>query len=295
MNAPTGFVVLYKPVGPGSQGLLGAVKRLAGTRRVGHAGTLDPFASGVLPVAVGRATRLVDQLHTFPKTYRAVVRLGIETSTLDVEGEVTRREQPPRLTPEAVGEALAAFVGTIRQAPPIYSAAKVGGRRAYELARAGAEVELDDREVTIHALTLLSLSEDRLAMEVCCSTGTYVRSLGRDIAAALGTVAHLSRLVRTRVGPFGIDGALTADEMVAIAGRLGLDAVLHAPDEVLLDLPAVALSPEECVAAVQGRLLPWSSDRPGVGQRVRAYDGGGRLLCLLERTKDGLAPRLLLQ
>ncbi|MDQ3856623.1 MAG: tRNA pseudouridine(55) synthase TruB, partial [Chloroflexota bacterium] len=177
-EGPSGFLVLYKPVGPTSQSLVNQVRGLLGVRRVGHTGTLDPFAAGVLPVAVGRANRLIERVHAYSKCYRAVLRFGVRTTTADLEGEVVKIDPgiPPALA--AVQSVLPSFLGEIEQTPPAYSAAKVGGRRAYHLARAGETVQLKPRRVTIHSLEVLSYRGDQLVLDVTCSTGTYVRALG---------------------------------------------------------------------------------------------------------------------
>lgn len=290
----SGFLNLYKPECPGSQALLGPVKRATGTRRVGHAGTLDPFASGVLPVAVGRSTRLIDRLHTFPKTYVADVRLGVATTTGDPEGEVAERCPVPELSGERVETVLSRFTGEIEQVPPAYSAIRVGGRRAYELARAGESVDLKPRVVIVHALSLLSLGEDRFSIEVSCSTGTYVRSLGMDIACALGTVGYLTRLVRTRVGPFRLEDTVTLERVQDAASRLAMEEVLSPPDVVLADLQAVTLDSQEVDLVMRGAPVPVGSPPPE-GTMVRAYTEDGGILALLESSGGSLQPRLLLK
>jgi tRNA pseudouridine55 synthase len=294
-SALSGFLLLYKPVGPGSQALLGAVRRLAGTRRVGHGGTLDPFASGLLPVAVGRATRLIDRLHSFPKTYEAELRLGIETDTLDLEGRVLRRVGVPELSEPEVDGCLSRFVGLSQQLPPAYSAARVGGgRRAYDAARAGEAVELEARQVEIHQLSRLSLQGDRLRFRVTCSSGTYVRSLGRDIAAALGTAGHLTRLVRTAIGPLALVEAQTVAEVEATARELGFDRLLLPPDVLLVQTPALVSGEAETQRVLQGApLLPGVAIPPDAP--VRAYEPDGTLLALLSGASGGLAPKLLLK
>lgn len=290
----SGFVLLYKPVGPGSQALLSTVRRLAGTRRVGHAGTLDPLASGLLPVAVGRSTRLIDRLHLHPKTYEAELRLGIETDTLDLEGAVVATSPVPRLDPATVDRCFAAFLGEQQQRPPMYSAIRVAGQRSYDLARSGRVTDPPSRMIHIHDLSLLDLRPDRLRFRVTCSTGTYVRSLGRDVARALGTTGHLTRLLRTRVGPFILRDALTADELRANAERLGFPALLLPPDVVLGDLPAVLLDTAQERRVLQGMPIPARTDLPPETE-VRAYGEDGRLLALLRVAESGLAPSLLLK
>jgi tRNA pseudouridine55 synthase len=290
---PSGFLVVYKPVGPGSQRLLGPLRRLTHTRRVGHVGTLDPFASGVLPVAVGRSTRLIETLHAEPKEYRAELRLGLETTTGDLEGEVTRQSDPPALSRDDIRSALGRFVGELWQTPPAHSAIKVGGRRSYELARRGEPAELPARRVRVHNLSLVSLEADRLTFDVACSSGTYVRSLGRDLALALGSVGSLTRLVRTRVGPFGLADARTLEELEAAVSRLGLSAALLPPDAALAGFPALALSPEETRAIRNGAPIPAPQATPD--GPARGYEPEGVLLALLEPRAGTLAARALLK
>ncbi len=290
----SGLLVLYKEVGPGSQSLLGAIRKLAATKRVGHGGTLDPFASGVLPVAVGRATRLMDRLHSFPKEYVAELALGLETSTDDLEGEVIREVLPPALEPDRIREASLHFTGELRQSPPMYSAVRTGGKRAYELARQGEPVKLPERQVQVYSLEILSIHADRVTFRVSCSTGTYVRSLGRDIARALGTAGHLTRLTRTRVGPLSLEHALTLDETKNSVQALGLRSVLHSPDVLLEGLSAVSLDAQAAAATRGGRVVTMGTV-PEDGTLVRGYDETGKLLACLESSGGGLRPRLLLQ
>src|SRR5215203_3630159 len=201
-----GVLVVAKPTGPTSHDVVALVRRLAATKRVGHGGTLDPFASGVLPVFLGHATRVVEYHLGDRKAYRATVCFGASSTTDDLEGELTPSSGPaPRRA--AVEAALTNLTGTIEQRPPAYSAIKVGGRRAYAMARAGETVLLPSREVTIHALDLVSWDgsdPDRpiAVLDVECSAGTYVRSLGRDLGEAVGSAAYLGALTRTASGPF---------------------------------------------------------------------------------------------
>lgn len=290
----TGFVLLYKPVGPGSQTLLRGVKRLVHTRRVGHAGTLDPFASGLLPVAIGKATRLVDVIHSFPKTYEATLRFGIATDTEDLEGRITATDAIPLLTTAAVEAALARYLGEQQQQPPRYSAIRTRGKRSYERARSGDPLEPSPRTIRIHALRLLALDGESLRFEVQCSSGTYIRSLGRDIAMALQTVGHLTALIRTAIGPLRLHQALTPDELESHAATLGIHALILPADVVLQDLHAVVLNVEECALLRNGSLIAGDLAVPA-GTKVRGYDAAGELLGLLSRVESGLAPHLLLK
>lgn len=284
--------MLFKPVGAGSQRLLGQVRRIAGTRRVGHAGTLDPFASGVLPVAVGRATRLVDSLHSYPKEYVAELRLGRSTDTGDVEGRVTRTSPVPPAS--AVRAVLPTLMGEIMQTPPAYSAVKVRGKRAYELARQGESAVLEPRRVTIHELELLSADGATLRLRVLCSAGTYIRTLAEEIASRAGAAGHLGALTRTRVGPFRLEQALTPRELDRTAALLGLPRVLCPADEVLLSMPSVVLPLAEARQLVNGRSVDIGRGLAD-GALVRVYDEEGTLIGVAKPGAAGLRLRLLLK
>src|SRR6478735_6300786 len=218
-----GVLVVAKPVGPTSHDIVGLVRRLAATKRVGHGGTLDPFASGVLPVFLGRATRLVEYHLGDWKRYRATVCFGATSTTDDLEGALSPVAGPAP-TRETVESALGGFRGTIEQRPPAYSAIKVAGRRAYAMARAGETLELAPRSVAIDAIEIVSWDEATAGepvavIDVACSAGTYVRSLARDLGAAVGSAAYLGALVRTASGPFTLAGAVGLDEVRAAAAR----------------------------------------------------------------------------
>jgi tRNA pseudouridine55 synthase len=242
---------LNKPAGMTSRAAVDRVsKPLRGTK-VGHAGTLDPLATGVLIVCVGAATRLIEFVQRMPKTYRTVVRLGARSDTLDADGHVTVVDDPSRPDEAEVRMVLARQVGTIEQQPPAFSALKVQGQRAYDLARAGREVELAPRRVTIGRIDLRAYSWPRLELEIDCGSGTYIRSIARDAGDALGCGGLVEVLVRTRIGPFteaeAVDpGTLSVETMTSLL-RPALDAVA--------DLPRVTLSAEQVGAVAQGRSL----------------------------------------
>ncbi len=212
-----GLVVVDKPAGLTSHDVVARMRRLAGTRKVGHAGTLDPMATGVLLVGVNRATRLLGHLMLTEKAYDGVVRLGVSTTTDDAEGETVAPSSAAAVTDEQIRDALAGFVGDIEQVPSSVSAIKVGGQRAYAMVRAGKTVELAARPVTIHALDVTGISREAdtvdVAISVRCSSGTYIRAIARDLGDALGVGGHLTALRRTAVGPFGLDDAHTLDEL----------------------------------------------------------------------------------
>ena len=212
-QAVDGWVCLDKPEGLGSTDAVTRVRRLFDAQKAGHAGTLDPLASGVLPIALGEATKTVPYLMEARKTYRFTVAWGEETASFDREGEVVARSdvRPTRAEVEA---ALPAFVGAIRQVPPAFSAIRIGGERAYDLARAGQEVALEAREVVVHSAAVTAQPDaDHVEIEVSCGKGTYIRALARDLAAALGAHAHVSALRRTRVGRFCAETAVTLEKL----------------------------------------------------------------------------------
>jgi tRNA pseudouridine55 synthase len=263
-----GWLILDKPVGLGSTQAVSAVKRAlrAGGYpkvKVGHGGTLDPLASGVLPIALGEATKLSGRMLDADKAYDFTIRFGEETDTLDAEGRVvaTSEVRPTLADIEAV---LPRFTGPIEQVPPAYSALKVGGKRAYDLARAGEEVVLATRQVTVHELMILpELAEVTLSARV--SKGTYIRSLARDIARALNTVGHVTMLRRVRAGPFGLDSAISLDKLadLAIARRLEEEALLPLAAG-LDDIPALSATPREADLLRRGQQPSGSAARPGL-------------------------------
>jgi tRNA pseudouridine55 synthase len=290
-----GFLNVYKPIGVGSTQAVGRVRRAVGVRRVGHCGTLDPLAWGVLPLAMGRATRLSRYVLEMPKVYEAAVLFGVETPSHDLETHpLVQPSRPP--PPRAVEQVLPQFRGAIEQRPPDYSAVKVGGVRAYHSARAGRKLALQPRQVHVRALELVAagrigvrVAEGRLrfgdgagtsaallaGLRIECSSGTYIRALARDMGAALGCGAMLFGLVRTRVGPFNLRAA-TEMWQLNIASREGyLDTLLYAPDIAVEHLPAAILSDNARVEFSHGRALK----RPDAGLH-RLYDGCGDFLGL---------------
>lgn len=261
-----GVLVVAKPSGPTSHDVVGLVRRLSGTRRVGHGGTLDPFAAGVLPVFLGRATRLAEYHLGHPKRYTATVCLGETSSTDDIDGVRTPVASAP-VSRAAVEAALGEFIGPLRQVPPDYSAVQVGGRRAYRLARAGERVELPARDVVMHGLDLLEWddhdpSRPIAVVDVRCSAGTYVRALARDLGARLGTGAYLGALVRTESGPFRLDGAIPLDTLreQAAEGPAGIRRVLRPVDAGLEGLPHAPVTADEVRRLGEG--LPTSPKAP---------------------------------
>ncbi|MFC0588308.1 tRNA pseudouridine(55) synthase TruB [Novosphingobium aquiterrae] len=256
---PDGWIILDKPVGLGSTQAVGAVKRVCreaglGKVKVGHGGTLDPLASGVLPIALGEATKLCGRMLDASKEYAFTVRFGTETDSLDLEGAVIAQSDV-RPTLAEIAAVLPRFTGPIEQVPPAYSAIKVDGQRAYDLARKGEAVELKPRAVTIHSLTIESVLGDAATLVAHVSKGTYIRSLARDIAHALGTVGHVTMLHRLRAGPFAEIQAISLDKLNEVGKGAALENVLLPLEAGLVDIPALNLGPEQASMVRQGRVL----------------------------------------
>jgi tRNA pseudouridine55 synthase len=254
-----GWIILDKPLGLGSTQGVSAVKRALrqggyGKWKVGHGGTLDPLATGVLPIAVGEATKLAGRMLDSDKVYDFTVRFGEQTDTLDAEGSVIATSEV-RPTPPDVAAVLPRFTGPISQVPPAYSALKIDGERAYDLARAGEEVVLASRDVTIHALDLIASNADSATLTAHVSKGTYIRSIARDIALALGTVGHVTMLRRTKAGPFTLAPAISLDKLADAANARELEHLLLPLRAGLDDIPALSLDPEQAGALRQGRVL----------------------------------------
>ncbi|MCP3731618.1 tRNA pseudouridine(55) synthase TruB [Sphingomonas sp. MG17] len=254
-----GWIILDKPLGLGSTQGVSAVKRALrdggyGKFKVGHGGTLDPLATGVLPIALGEATKLAGRMLDSDKIYDFTVRFGVETDTLDLEGrEIAASDvRPSRDSVEAI---LPRFTGPIEQVPPAYSALKVDGARAYDRARKGETVELATRAVTVHSLTLHDADAESATLTAHVSKGTYIRSLARDIALALGTVGHVTMLRRTRAGPFGLESAISLDKLADAAKGRTLEQLLLPLRAGLDDIPALSLAPGQAGALRQGKVL----------------------------------------
>ena len=268
MTALHGWIVLDKPVGLGSTQAVSAVKRAlreAGEpkTKVGHGGTLDPLASGVLPIAIGEATKLCGRMLDASKSYEFTVTFGEETDTLDAEGQViaTSAARPRR---DQIESAIDFFTGEIEQVPPAYSALKVAGRRAYARARAGEEVALKSRKVTVRALSIAGHGADEVTLSARVSKGTYIRSLARDIARALDSVGHVTMLRRTRAGPFSLERAISLDKLGEAAKGRTLERHLLPLAAGLDDIPALPVTPDQAGALRQGRKLIGIAAQPGL-------------------------------
>lgn len=272
-----GILIIDKPGGLTSHDVVQRVRRATKIRQVGHTGTLDPMATGVLVVCVGQATRLSEYLLGHDKTYRATIRLGVETNTYDADGEVTATHDVSVERVE-VERALTHFVGEIQQVPPMVSAIKRGGQKLYELARQGIEIDREARAVIVHAIDLRDYQAPDAVIDVRCSAGTYIRSIAHDLGAALGTGGHLIDLRRTAAGPFTIEQAVPLDVFEAAAREGRWETLLHPSDEALSDWPVAVIAEPDRLRALNG--APIFSIKLA-GTRCRAHDEQGNLIALL--------------
>ncbi|HEY8120195.1 MAG TPA: tRNA pseudouridine(55) synthase TruB [Myxococcota bacterium] len=290
---PIGFLGIDKPVGWSSHDVVDAARRWLGTRRVGHLGTLDPLATGVLPLAIRDATKLIPFVDQQQKVYAGTIRLGTTTDTFDGEGKITRSHTGALPGEAAVRAALASFEGEIEQIPPMYSSVKKDGVPLYRLARKGEEVEREPRKVRIHAIAMTHFDAPDVGVEVACSPGTYVRVLAADLGEKLGCGAHLAGLRRTRNGPFAIDECLTPEQCDALAAAGQLEARILPPAKVL-PLPQIALTGIQARRVANGGAVAASEARgpyergpqPQVGTKFAALTPGGELLAVMELRPD---------
>lgn len=289
-----GIVLLDKPVGDTSNAALQKVKRLFHARKAGHTGSLDPLASGLLPICLGEATKVSAFLLDADKGYRVTARLGVRTETGDADGRVIEERAVAPGMRERIEASLEGFRGEVQQVPPMYSAIKHQGRRLYELARDGVEVERKARTVTVHRLELLRLEGDDFTLEVSCSKGTYVRTLVEDIAAAAGSCAHVVALRRLSAGPYEASGCVTLERLAELAeqGPEALDGVLLPIDSALARWPSVTLTRDSAWYLQNGQ--PVMVPRAPAEGLIRLYAADGRFLGVGEITSDGrVAPRRL--
>jgi tRNA pseudouridine55 synthase len=286
-----GLLNVHKPAGLTSRRVVDRIQRFVRPAKIGHAGTLDPLATGVLVVCLGPATRLISYVQQQPKRYQATFLLGRTSPTEDTEGPIDEIPDAPRPSHADLLAAAAQLQGRIEQRPPAFSALKVAGRRAYALARAGEEVDLAPRPITIHRLEVTGYEYPELRLEIECSSGTYVRSLGRDLAERLGTGAVMSALVRTAIGPFSLAAAVRLDALMAET----IGAALLDPLVAVAHLARLRLKAEEVARLFEGRAIPDplagqrgdSRDARSLVAEIAALDPSGRLVALLEPTGAG--------
>ncbi len=279
-----GVLLLDKPAGMTSNAALQKAKRLFNAAKAGHTGTLDPMATGLLPICLGEATKFAGELLAADKHYAAAVRLGVRTDTADAEGRITET-RPVAVTREQVEAALARFRGDILQVPPMHSALKRDGKPLYEYARQGIELERTPRAVSIHALDLRTFAEDRLEFDVSCSKGTYIRTLAQDIGEVLGCGGHLTALRRTRIGNLDLESAVTLDALEALPAE-PRDALLQPADALLAGLPMLGLDEAAARRFSHGQTVVPAGQGSPAGQ-WRVYAADGRFLGLGRTDADG--------
>ncbi len=286
----SGLVVVDKPRGITSRTAVDRVIRAAGRAKAGHAGTLDPLASGVLVVCLGSATRLVEEVQAQPKSYRTVVRLGARSDTLDADGQIEEAIDPCPPTREAIEAVIRPMVGEVAQVPPDFSALKIGGRRAYELARAGQAIELAARRVQIDRIEVIRYEWPHLELEVDCGSGTYIRSIARDIGEAVGTGGLVEVLVRTRIGPFRLDAAVKLEDLTPET----LAAAIRPTVEATAGMPRRSLDPDEIATIAAGRSI---AAGPGcLAGPLALINADGELVAIAEVAPDlqSIRPRKVL-
>lgn len=292
MDVRGGILLVDKPVGPTSHDVVAKVRRVAGLRRVGHAGTLDPFASGLLILLLGQATRLSEYLLGLDKDYLATARLGVETTTCDPEGEVVVENRGwEDLEAQEVGRALSSFLGRILQEPPVYSSKKIRGEAAHRRVRRGEVVQMKAVEVTVHRIKLLEFSPPEIRFQLSCSSGTYVRALGRDLGKKLGVGAHLTSLRRTGIGALSVDDSISLQEL---EDTREWQERLLSPARALSHLPAVSVGEEEVRRIRQGQDIPLAGGAPSQAAPVRILEKGELVAMGLVRG-DRIRPKKVLR
>lgn len=289
-----GVLNINKPSGVTSHDVVENVRRMLKIKRIGHTGTLDPLATGVLVLCVGRATRIARFLEAGEKEYKAVMRLGVTTDTLDAEGRVVEKKEYVPPDRQTIIETARGFVGSIMQRPPAYSAVKVGGVPSYKLAREGRAAVLEPRAVTISCIDVTAFDDPLVSLTVRCSKGVYIRTLCAEIGDVLGTGAHLVRLERTRSGRFGIEHAMTLDHLSGMASAGRVEEAVLPIDGALADFHAVSINDAEAVRVLHGNHIACPADVSGNGQGlVRLHGPGGRLLALARVSAGVLKPDLV--
>lgn len=272
-----GVIVVMKPAGWTSHDVVAKARRILGIKRIGHTGTLDPGVTGVLPLCIGRATRLVEYIQDLPKEYVAELTIGYSTDTEDASGHIVERSDRVSVTREDVENVLQTFVGTVEQTPPMYSAVKVNGKRLYELARQGKEVDRDARKVHIYEIELLEYQDSfpfpQIRFRVSCSKGTYIRTLCKDIGQALGYPSVMSGLVRTATGNFRSEQCVTLEQLEQIVESNDLARCLIPPDQAVKHFPEVTVEGTFVSKALNGQKLPFSvlANLPAEGGKARLY------------------------
>lgn len=279
-----GIINFLKPPGMTSHDAVNLVRRLTGIRRVGHTGTLDPGAAGVLPICIGKATSVSEYVLGMDKSYRAELSLGQATDTEDAAGQPVLIKPVPVLSTQGVRQVLMGFLGKGSQIPPMYSAVRVDGKRLYELARRGEIVEREPREIQIYNIKLLEIRENLILFDLNCSRGTYVRTLCRNVAEKLGSAGHMSFLLRTAVGPFSLESAVTFEELLQFAEVGCITKALLPPDTALANMQAVTVNENQATRLKNGSAVTLGL-RTADGELLRVYDSSQTFLAIA--TADG--------
>lgn len=291
-----GVINIYKEKGYTSHDVVAKLRGIVGQKKIGHTGTLDPDATGVLPVCLGKATKLCDMLTDKSKTYEAILLLGKETDTQDITGEVLKEGDTAHLTEEEVKDCIQEFVGAYDQVPPMYSALKVNGKKLYELARAGIEVERKSRRVEIYDIRILEMNLPRVRMEVHCSKGTYIRTLCHDIGQNLGCCGCMEALKRVQVGPFLLEDSVTLKEVEAYRDEKRLAELIRPIDEMFDSYEKVTLKPEFCSLVYNGNFFLAKHIKEQMdfadGQMVRVYNPEGRFLAIYQYRQESYQFRI---
>ena len=279
-----GVIIINKPIGKTSHDMVSFIRRLTGIKKVGHTGTLDPMATGVLPICIGKATKACELLTCENKAYRAQLMLGMTTDTLDADGEILT-EQPVNVSKEQIENIIQSFVGDIEQIPPMYSAIKIGGKKLYELARDGIEIERDKRKVTIFKIDIIEIDMEQstVTIDVDCSKGTYIRTLCDDIGLKLGCGAFMTALTRTRSGKFDIHESFTPSQLEVIKDKFEKHLI---PVDALFDYPKITVNDRQKGFIINGVRTRFKGLTEG--QLYRIYDENGEFLCVSECIEERL-------
>lgn len=278
-----GIIIIDKPLGRTSHDMVYEMRKVTGIKKIGHTGTLDPMATGVLPVCIGSATKMADMLTLSDKSYIAELVLGRTTDTQDADGKVLT-ECEVNCSEEEIRCAVNSFVGEIEQVPPMYSAIKQNGKKLYELARQGIEVERKPRKVTINSIDILEISGERVKIDVSCSKGTYIRTLCEDIGKKLGVGAYMNTLRRTRTGQFTIEESHTLSEIKELKENGGIESIIIPADRMFAEYPSVMLNPKQVKSVTNGVAMTYREGQEG--QTYRVYDNENKFLCI-SRITDG--------
>lgn len=278
-----GIIIIDKPLGRTSHDMVYEMRKVTGIKKIGHTGTLDPMATGVLPVCIGSATKMADMLTLSDKSYIAELVLGRTTDTQDADGKVLT-ECEVNCSEEEIRCAVNSFVGEIEQVPPMYSAIKQNGKKLYELARQGIEIERKPRKVTINSIDILEISGERVKIDVSCSKGTYIRTLCEDIGKKLGVGAYMNTLRRTRTGQFTIEESHTLSEIKELKENGGIESIMIPADRMFAEYPSVTLNPKQVKSVTNGVAMTYREGQEG--QTYRVYDNENKFLCI-SRITDG--------